>query len=251
MESISDIKKIFDDADMGTLSSVIEKYRADERLGVQKLIKSALKRFSDYENEKMRMNEMFHFERLYSEKKYIAGIDEVGRGPLAGPVVACALILPKNCDILYINDSKQLSAKKRDELYDELRNKAVSYGIGIVGHEKIDEVNILQATYIAMRDAISKLSVKPDQLLVDAVKIPEVDTDQRGIIKGDARSASIAAASIVAKVYRDRLMEEYDKKYPGYGFAENKGYGTKVHTDALKTVGPCEIHRRSFIGNFI
>lgn len=201
--------------------------------------------------EKERMYGMFSYEREHADCEYICGIDEVGRGPFAGPVVACAVILPKDCDILYLNDSKKLSEKKREELFVEIKEKAISYGIGIVDEKVIDEINILQATYEAMRQAINNLTVKPDILLNDAVTIPGVNIKQIPIIKGDAKSASIAAASIVAKVTRDHMMEDFDKVYPGYEFAKNKGYGTKAHRDALKAIGPCEIHRRSFIKNHI
>ena len=251
MKSISEIKTELIKDDEAALKAFVEIYSSDERDGVKKLVASAEKSILAIENEKKRMWEMFHYERLYPEKQYIAGIDEVGRGPLAGPVVTCALILPKDCNILHINDSKKLSAKERDRLYDLLTKEAVSYAIGIEGPETIDDINILQATIKAMKQAVSELSVKPDQLFIDAVKLPDIDIDQRSIIKGDAKSASIAAASIVAKVTRDRMMEEYDKIYPGYGFASNKGYGSADHIKALKELGPCEIHRRSFIGNFI
>ena len=194
---------------------------------------------------------MWHYERLYPDREFIGGIDEVGRGPLAGPVVAACVILPKDCKLLYINDSKQLSEKKREELYDRIMEEAVAVGIGSSSQELIDEINILQATYAAMREAISKMSVQPDQLLVDAVHIPGIAIPQRGIIKGDAQSINIAAASIVAKVTRDRLMVEMDAKYPGYGFAGNKGYGSAEHIAALREKGPCEIHRRSFIHAFV
>ena len=203
------------------------------------------------QKEQERMYELFAYEREYAAYQTICGIDEVGRGPLAGPVVASAVILPKNCDILYINDSKKLSEKKREMLYDEIMEKAVAVGIGIVGPERIDEINILQATYEAMREAISKLSVQPDLLLNDAVKIPGVTLPQVSIIKGDAKSASIGAASIIAKVTRDRMMVEYDSIFPEYGFAANKGYGTAIHIAALKELGPTPIHRRSFISNFV
>ena len=203
------------------------------------------------QKEQERMYELFAYEREYAAYQAICGIDEVGRGPLAGPVVASAVILPKDCDILYINDSKKLSEKKREMLYDEIMEKAVAVGIGIVGPERIDEINILQATYEAMREAISKLDVKPDLLLNDAVKIPGVDIPQVSIIKGDAKSASIGAASIIAKVTRDRMMVEYDSIFPEYGFAANKGYGTAIHIAALKELGPTPIHRRSFISNFV
>ena len=175
----------------------------------------------------------------------------MGRGPLAGPVVAGAVILPKGCEILYINDSKKLSPEKREELDRVIRAEAVAVGIGIVSPERIDEINILNATYDAMRQAIKNLGVTPDILLNDAVTIPEVSIRQVPIIKGDAKSISIGAASIVAKVYRDNLMVEYDAQYPEYGFASNKGYGAAAHIEALKTYGPTPIHRRSFIGNFI
>lgn len=201
--------------------------------------------------EKERMYEMFSFEREYGDHQAICGIDEVGRGPLAGPVVAAAVILPKDCDILYINDSKKLSAAKREELYDVIMEKAVSVGIGMVGPERIDEINILQATYEAMRQAIGQLDPQPDLLLNDAVTIPKVDIRQVPIIKGDAKSISIGAASIIAKVTRDRLMESYEDIYPGYGFAANKGYGSAEHIAALKKLGPTLIHRATFIKNFV
>ena len=203
------------------------------------------------QKEQERMYELFAYEREYAAYQAICGIDEVGRGPLAGPVVASAVILPKDCDILYINDSKKLSEKKREMLYDEIMEKAVAVGIGIVGPERIDEINILQATYEAMREAIGKLSVQPDLLLNDAVKIPGVTLPQVSIIKGDAKSASIGAASIIAKVTRDRMMVECDSIFPEYGFAANKGYGTAIHIAALKELGPTPIHRRSFISNFV
>jgi len=209
------------------------------------------KQLAKLEAEKKRMYEMFSYEREHDDCEYICGIDEVGRGPFAGPVVACAVILPKDCDILYLNDSKKLSEKKREELFVEINEKAISVGLGIVSEKVIDEINILQATFEAMRQAINKLSVKPDILLNDAVTIPLVDIPQVPIIKGDAKSASIAAASIVAKVTRDHMMEELDKQYPGYDLAKNKGYGTKAHIEGIKKLGPCEIHRRSFIHNYV
>lgn len=203
------------------------------------------------EKEMERIKGMSVYETEYSDCTYICGIDEVGRGPLAGPVVAGAVILPKDEPILYLNDSKKLSEKKREQLYDEIMEKAVAVGIGMVSPARIDEINILQATYEAMREAIFKLAVKPDLLLNDAVTIPEVEIRQIPIIKGDAKSVSIAAASIVAKVTRDRLMAEYDGVIPGYDFAKNKGYGTKAHIEALKSQGASPIHRRTFIKNFV
>ena len=201
--------------------------------------------------EKERMYEMFSFEREYGDHQAICGMDEVGRGPFAGPVVAAAVILPKDCDILYLNDSKKLSAARREELYDEIMEKAVATGIGMASPARIDEINILQATYEAMREAVSKLSREPDLLLNDAVTIPEMTIMQVPIIKGDAKSVSIAAASILAKVTRDRLMIEYDKILPEYGFAGHKGYGSKEHIAAIQKYGPSPIHRRTFIKNFM
>lgn len=198
-----------------------------------------------------RTESMHVFEKEYSMCQYICGIDEVGRGPLAGPVVAGAVILPKDNSILYLNDSKKLSEKKREVLYDEIMEKAIATGIGIASPARIDEINILQATYEAMRMAITNLGIRPDVLLNDAVTIPEVDIAQVPIIKGDAKSVSIAAASIIAKVTRDRLMVEYDNVLPGYDLAGNKGYGTKAHIDGLKKLGPSPIHRRTFIKNFV
>ncbi len=197
--------------------------------------------------ELARTKNMQKFEEEYSMYTHICGVDEVGRGPLCGPVVAGAVILPKNCDILYINDSKKLSEKMRDVLYDEISQKAVAWGIGVVSPERIDEINILQATYEAMRIAIENLKVTPDILFNDAVTIPGVDILQVPIVKGDAKSQSIAAASIMAKVTRDRMMQAYDEAYPMYGFARNKGYGTKEHMNAIREYGPCPIHRKTFI----
>ena len=175
----------------------------------------------------------------------------MGRGPLAGPVVAGAVILPRDCRILYVNDSKQLSEKKREELYDIIMDKAVACAVGYASPERIDEINILQATYEAMREAIGKLNPAPQILLNDAVTIPGVNIRQVPIIKGDAKSITIGAASIIAKVTRDRLMVEYDKVFPQYDFAGNKGYGSAAHIEALKKYGPTPIHRRSFIKNFL
>ena len=203
------------------------------------------------EKELARLEAMKEFEREYDGCSLICGVDEAGRGPLAGPVTAGAVILPKDCMILYLNDSKKLSEKRREELFWEIREKAVSYSVGIVGPERIDEINILQATYEAMRQAVSGLGVVPDLLLNDAVTIPELAIPQVPIIKGDAKSVSIAAASILAKVTRDHRMEEYDRQFPQYGFAKHKGYGTAAHVAALREFGPCPIHRRSFLKNIL
>ena len=201
--------------------------------------------------ERQRLEGMREFENKYSDLGAVAGIDEAGRGPLAGPVVAAAVILPKDIFLPFLNDSKKVTEKRRDVLFDQIKQEAIAYGIGIASNALIDEINILQATYEAMREAISKLNKTPDILLVDAVHIPNISLKQVGIVKGDAKSVNIAAASILAKVTRDRLMLEYDKIYPEYGFASNKGYGTAKHIEALKECGACDIHRRSFIGNFV
>ena len=209
------------------------------------------KRLEKLQRERDRLYAMAEYERKHADCEYICGIDEVGRGPFAGPVMAGAVILPKDCEILYLNDSKKLSAKRREELYEEICEKAVSWAVARVEPERIDEINILQATYEAMREAVSKLSIRPDILLVDAVHIPEVDIPQDSIVKGDAKSVSIAAASVLAKVTRDNIMTEYAKEYPGYGFEKNMGYGTAEHRNALAAMGPTPIHRRSFIHNYV
>ena len=235
----------------GLLENLEQTYREDTRSGVQALIRRSEKQRETLEKETARIYQLQQYERDYEKEGLICGIDEVGRGPLAGPVVAGAVILPKNCEILYLNDSKQLSAEKREQLYDVILEHAVAVGIGIVSPQRIDEINILQATYEAMRQAIEKLNPQPAVLLNDAVRIPQVAIQQVPIIKGDAKSVSIAAASIVAKVTRDRMMEQYEEVFPGYGFARNKGYGSKEHIEALQTMGPTAIHRRSFIGHFV
>lgn len=250
-QKISEIKSILQAASDTELPAFINAYEKDVRPGVKVLVEKALKRQAAYEKELSRTEKMKEYEKKYASFSYICGIDEVGRGPLAGPVVAGAVILPKDCDILYLNDSKQLSEKKREELYALIMEKALATGLGVVVPERIDEINILQATYEAMHQAIGKLKHKPQLLLNDAVTIPGVSIKQVPIIKGDAKSISIAAASIIAKVTRDRMMVEYDRTYPQYGFASNKGYGAKAHIEAIKKFGPTPIHRRSFIGNFV
>lgn len=251
MESISSIKEILKNTEVNKLQEFIDYYSKDQRAGVVALNQSAQKKLKAYEDEVKRTYMLQEFERKYSDYQYICGVDEVGRGPLAGPVVAGAVILPKDCDILYINDSKKLSAKKREELAEIILEKAVCAKTAVVSPAVIDEINILQATYEAMRQAIASLDPQPDLLLNDAVKIPGLTMKQVPIIKGDAKSISIGAASIVAKVTRDAMMVEYDKIYPEYDFASNKGYGSQKHLDALKKYGPCPIHRRSFITNLI
>ncbi len=249
-KKISEIKSEFALTGIDGIEGFINEYADDERPGVQALVLRAKKNLEKYNAELKRIYSISEYERKYREYRYICGIDEVGRGPLAGPVVAGAVILPKDCCILYVNDSKKLSETKREELYDEIMDKAVSVGLGFVDNNRIDEINILQATYEAMRQAIGKLDPKPDILLNDAVTIPEVSIKQVPIIKGDAKSISIGAASIIAKVTRDRMMKEYAEEFPEYGFEDNKGYGSRKHIEAIQKYGPCALHRRSFIGNF-
>lgn len=195
----------------------------------------------------------FDIENEYAQKgfKAICGVDEAGRGPLAGPVYAAAVILPLNCDIPGLNDSKKLSEKKREQLFDIVKEKALAYGIGIASEKEIDEINILQATFLAMRRAVASLEIKPDFVMIDGNRKPNTGIDEITVVKGDAKSMSIAAASVLAKVSRDRFMLEMAEKYPEYEFEKHKGYGTKLHYEKLAEFGPSEIHRRTFIKKII
>lgn len=250
-KKISEIKKELQAVPLPNLKQSMEQYQSEERHGVIELMQQMTKKIQKYEAELLRLENMKVYEQRYSEYETICGIDEAGRGPLAGPVVAAAVILPKQCEILYLNDSKKVPEKKREELYYEILEKAVAVGVGVVSHQTIDEINILEATYCAMREAISKLSVVPTLLLNDAVRIPGILQEQIPIVHGDAKSVSIAAASIIAKVTRDRIMREYDQSYPGYDFASNKGYGSEKHILALKRLGSTPIHRKLFIRKFV
>ena len=206
------------------------------------------------EKEEARLIELKKIDKEFFEKgvKYIAGIDEAGRGPLAGPVVVACVILPENSMIEGVNDSKKLSEAKREKLYDLITKEAISYGIGIIYQDEIDDINILQATKKGVTEAIKQMKTKPNIIMVDALNgIDTMGIPYKSIIKGDAKCYSIAAASIIAKVTRDRIMREWDKVYPEYGFASHKGYGTAKHIAAIKEFGPCPIHRRSFITKFI
>ena len=198
-------------------------------------------------DEDLRLEQMLQHEKELYKAGYqtIAGIDEVGRGPLAGPVVAAAVILPPGCKIKGLNDSKKIPKKKHQEIYQAVLDKALAVGIGLMDNDIIDKVNIYEATKLAMKEALSKLRLKPDYLLIDAIKL-DVEIPQESIIKGDANSLSIAAASIVAKVTRDKLMADYDKEFPGYDFAQNAGYGTKSHLQGLERHGVTPIHRKTF-----
>ncbi len=250
---INEIKEILSTADYDELPEKINEFRDDGRSGVKNLVNSYEKKYNAYLRELERIASISVFEKELRDNGYrlIGGIDEVGRGPLAGPVVTAVAILPENCRILGVNDSKKLSAARREELSAKIREQAVDYSFGMVSPQEIDEINILQATYKAMRKAIEGLRTKPDFILADAVTIPEITIPQRGIIHGDARSISIGAASIIAKVERDAMMAEYEKVFPGYGFGHNMGYGSAEHIAAIREIGPCPIHRRSFIKNFV
>ncbi len=252
MSSVQEIKTILQHAAYEELPDHIRQFQADERAGVIREVARAQKRLDQWHAEKQRIEKMKEYEYQYwKDYDFICGIDEVGRGPLAGPVMAAAVIFPKDVNLLYLNDSKQLSEKKREELYEEIKAAAVAYAVGIADVETIDRINILQADYVAMRQAVSRLSTEPQLLLNDAVTIPSLNLPQVPIIKGDTKSISIAAASILAKVERDRLMCMYDEIYPQYGFARNKGYGSAEHIEAIRTYGPCEIHRRTFIKSIV
>ena len=253
-ETISQIQERYralNPADQHDLETFAASLEGDGRAAARLAVKKAENALQKLLLERSRLEQMRLYERSCDEEGYtlICGIDEAGRGPLAGPVVAGAVILPKDCEILGLNDSKKLSEKRREKLYDEIMEKATAVGVGVVGSRRIDEINILQADYEAMCEAIGKLSVMPQILLNDAVTIPHVRIPQKNIVHGDAKSVSIAAASIIAKVTRDRMMEEYDALFPEYGFARHKGYGTADHYAAIRKYGPCVIHRMSFLRN--
>jgi len=202
----------------------------------------------DLKKEQNRLQKLYDFERKLKQKGYIlvAGVDEAGRGPLAGPVVAAAVILTLDTQILDLKDSKKISEKKREKVYEDIKNKAIAFAYDVIDVPYIDNYNILNATLMAMKNAVSKLSVKPEYILVDALRIPGIDIPQESIVHGDGICACIAAASVVAKVERDKIMREYDLLYPQYGFYNNKGYGTKEHINSIKKFGFCPIHRKSF-----
>lgn len=226
----------------------IAQLRKDERKGVQQLLTSYERKMANLEKERVEYNKLKQFDEQFKTNAdtLIAGIDEAGRGPLAGPVVSAAVILPANFECIGLTDSKQITEKKRNEFYEFIRKHAIAYAISIVDHETIDQLNILEATKLSMKEAVTKLTVQPDITLVDAVQILLENSKTIAINKGDAQSLSIAAASVLAKVTRDRLMDEYATKYPEYDFKSNKGYGSKKHLDALKKYGPSPIHRKSF-----
>lgn len=245
-QSIAVIKKLIKDGELS--EEVISQLKMDERKGVQSLLKRYEKQMMKEKLLEENFFRMTEYERIaYSKEcKYIAGIDEAGRGPLAGPVVAAAVILPEDFRLLGLNDSKQLNEQTRDRFCAIIKEKSVSYGISIIDNKKIDEINIFEATKLAMREAFDKLIPVPDHLLIDAVHLKQLPCTSESIIKGDARSISIAAASILAKVTRDNIMKALHKEFPDYDFASNMGYGTKHHMEKLQEVGASPYHRKSF-----
>ncbi|MFA5528368.1 MAG: ribonuclease HII [Peptostreptococcales bacterium] len=251
--SVKELKKIIEKLDKEKYIEFAEKLNKDSRNTVKEMAQQLYSHYNKYKIEYSRIEKMKEFEERLYEKgvSLIAGIDEVGRGPLAGPVVTAAVVLPKDFFVLGINDSKKLTERKREELYALITEKAIDIGIGIVDNRAIDEMNILNATKLAMKVAVERLKRKPEHLLIDALVLGELDIEQTGIVKGDEKSVSIAAASIVAKVTRDRMMVNYHKKYPFYNFQSNKGYGTREHYEGLESNGPCEIHRKSFLKNLL
>lgn len=242
--TIKEVKELLSSNDV--TEAQLAELEKDPRVGVQKLIVSYRKKQAKLLAKKEAFLERFSYEKQFWQKgELVAGVDEVGRGPLAGPVVTAAVIIDHNFDLLEVNDSKKLSPEKRLQLYPKILSEAVSVGIGVKSAAVIDQINIYEADRQAMAQAVKALDVKPDALLVDAMNVP-IDIPQIELIKGDTKSNSIAAASIVAKVFRDKLMDDYDKIYPQYGFPRNAGYGTKEHVEALKKYGPTPIHRKTF-----
>ena len=245
---VKEIEELLLRAESGEIDQLLNQFRSDERTSVQNLIKKTERRLEKEEKERIRMQAMWDFEKEAKENGYrmIAGTDEVGRGPLAGPVVAAAVILPEDANLPGIKDSKKLSEKQREELNLLIKEQAVCWSIAEVSPEMIDEINILEASRLAMKQSVEQLSEKADFVLVDGIPNPRIERPSKAIVKGDNRSISIAAASIIAKVYRDHLMEDYDREYPGYGFAQNKGYPTESHMEAVRKQGACPIHRMTF-----
>lgn len=251
MKTISQIKKELSILSLAEQAEYIKEL-SDDRQGVQNLIETVNKKLLKHEAELKRLKNMAIYEKELTESGYkrIVGIDEVGRGPLAGPVVTCAVVLD-HYHYIGINDSKKVSLKNRERLFDEINQSALEISYGIASNEEIDELNILEATKLAMKRAVEGLKEKPDHLLIDAVKLDDISIEQTSLIKGDEKSVTIAAASIMAKVTRDRMMEDYHKTYPEYAFDSNKGYGTSAHYEGLNKVGVSPIHRKTFVKDFI
>lgn len=253
MKTVKEIKAFIETLEIKDYPKYIEILKNDDRKSVKDLSLKLEKKLLDTKKEEERLEKINFYENEGYKKGYlyIGGIDEAGRGPIAGPIIASVVVLKKDTKIHKIDDSKKLSEKKRNELFEIIKNEALDYGIGIVDNNKIDEINILNATILAMKKAVNQLERKPDYLLIDALNIPSLDIDQNAIVKGDSKSISIAGASILAKVTRDNIMYEYDKMYPEYGFKNHKGYGTDEHYDAIRKYGLTPIHRKSFLKNII
>ncbi|WKY45814.1 ribonuclease HII [Eubacteriaceae bacterium ES2] len=250
--TVSQIKTMISKASIQDYEKISKDLSRDPRESVKKIGASFSKKKEKHDQELYRIRQLKEQEIFYFEQGYkrIAGIDEVGRGPLAGPVVTCAIIMPIESEIMYVNDSKLLSKKKREDLSQKILSECLEYQIGIMSPEVIDSINILNATKKAMSQAVENLKLKPDLLLLDALTL-DIDISQKGIIKGDASVYAIACASIVAKVFRDQMMAEMHQEYPEYGFDQNMGYGTAQHIEAIKNLGSTPYHRRSFIKNFL
>lgn len=246
--SIEEIRRQCTDGDHPVTAQFLSRLQRDSRQGVRKLHELLKKRYQKERTERLRIQNMLNFERLLwkSGIRSIAGIDEVGVGPLAGPVIAAAVMFPPGAEIFGINDSKQLDAEQRNHLAGKIRQAAAGIGIGSAEVGEIDRLNVYRAGLLAMRRAVEALPVKPEHLLIDARVIPDMSIPQNAFNKGDGLNFSIAAASIIAKTFRDRLMRDMEEKYPGYGFAQHKGYGTAEHQSAIRQLGPCPIHRLSF-----
>lgn len=251
--SYKEIKNFVDSIHIEESISYVPLFLKDDRKTIRQLAKYIQNSYNKMIEERKRVSQMMSYEKkLYNQGyNHIAGIDEVGRGPLAGPVVAAAVVLPQNLHLNYINDSKKLTAKKREELYNLIKEVAIDIGIGIIDNTIIDKINILNATKLAMKEAVKSLVKKPDFLLIDAINLTDININQKSIIKGDGKSISIAASSIVAKVTRDRLVEKYSSSYPEYGFEKHKGYGTKEHYEAIKRHGITKVHRKTFLKSII
>lgn len=246
VETIAQIKEKLQSENIN--QQYLNRLKNDDRIGVRKLVKQYEKQQEQLKIEREKFEKMTEIEYRLYEKNYklIAGIDEVGRGPLAGPVVAAAVILPKDFELIGLNDSKQLNEDKRNKFYEIIREQALDIGIGISGNDEIDEINIFEATKLAMKRAVLDLNQAPSYLLIDAVQLNDLPIEQQSIVKGDSKSISIAAASIVAKVTRDSMMKKLHEQYPMFHFISNMGYGTKEHLEALKQFGPSPVHRKSF-----
>lgn len=253
MNSIDDIKKEFKNYPIERINDLQEKYKNDLRKGVKNIISLYKIKQNNYFKELLRIENLKKYEKKLKQQgaNFIAGIDEVGRGSLAGPVVTSAVVLPDDCILLDINDSKKLSEKKREQLFEQILNIAIEIKTSMYTNIEIDNLNILKATILSMEKCINSFQTKLDYIIIDALNLKNIKINQISLIKADAKSISVAAASIIAKVTRDKLMLNYHKIYPEYGFDKNKGYGTKEHILAIKKYGPCPIHRKSFLKNFI